>query len=555
MEPQTSYNNKENPNKEKKRKYLLENIKEKDREAFVEFISFKRFEGENLDNWGYEELTEVVSEFLVKLTDNNKVKEEINNLQVTYVNNESQPGDNMSKHVCKKLPKIIISDFSDLKITINNPELIETGLLASNYILYQLSTEPIAYSVKRRYSDFEKLRELLVKMFYGICIPSLPHKKVGNRRFEDDYINKRMHLLNLFLQSIIDNPVLRSSDIINNFITTKDRVVFEKKVSDLSAIKAPQYLDDCYSLSGELLLNFNNINEVNQVNKNNSNNSNNIISNNSQIPGITSNTNNNNSTNNNNNNNTSNISSNNENINTSSVKETTKMYTKILKETNKCFKEFDNCIKKAYLHLDDIQTKLEQLSIISMRMGVTEQTTFLYIEGKNFFNKYKKIMFSQKSTITKYFKEQLKYNRMNFESFIKENIKEYEELNSKFNNENSKLLSKKEKLWTSGDISKWDLPTDLPDDKRLVVMKNKEEALKYMLSKDTSCVVELRNKLGYLNYMIYEQYNRLISSNSKNFKKSMIDFSEVFYPSITEGVTAWTNFSMGINQISDKRVN
>ena len=73
-------------------------------------------------------------------------------------------------------------------------------------------------------------REMLLKFYPGVCIPPLPSKKLGKRRFEEEYIIKRMTFLNQFLQAIVDHHLLKSSDIVYNFLNTKDRLVFEKKL-------------------------------------------------------------------------------------------------------------------------------------------------------------------------------------------------------------------------------------------------------------------------------------------------------------------------------------
>ena len=87
--------------------------------------------------------------------------------------------------------------YKDIKVTIKNPKTNEK-LLSSSYVTYEVFTEPICWSVRRRYSVFLLLRHLLCKYYPKKLIPPLPEKKVGNKRFQQQFIESRMHFLQLF---------------------------------------------------------------------------------------------------------------------------------------------------------------------------------------------------------------------------------------------------------------------------------------------------------------------------------------------------------------------
>ena len=63
-----------------------------------------------------------------------------------------------------------------------------------NYVNYEVETAAMQWIVRRRYSDFEWLRIVLAKFNPGQVVPPLPNKKIGNRRFEEDFLEKRMKL-------------------------------------------------------------------------------------------------------------------------------------------------------------------------------------------------------------------------------------------------------------------------------------------------------------------------------------------------------------------------
>lgn len=92
-----------------------------------------------------------------------------------------------------------------IKVYVKNPKPVETGFLSSNYINYEVSTSELEWLVRRRYSDFEWLRTVLLKYHPGHVVPPLPNKKIGSRRFEVDFIEKRMKFLSMFMDAVMEN--------------------------------------------------------------------------------------------------------------------------------------------------------------------------------------------------------------------------------------------------------------------------------------------------------------------------------------------------------------
>ena len=61
-----------------------------------------------------------------------------------------------------------------------------------SYTTYLLQSQPLCpEGVRRRYSDWDWLRELLVARYHGIAVPLLPEKRVvGNQN--KNFIEERM---------------------------------------------------------------------------------------------------------------------------------------------------------------------------------------------------------------------------------------------------------------------------------------------------------------------------------------------------------------------------
>lgn len=67
------------------------------------------------------------------------------------------------------------------------------------------------YVVRRRYSDFEWLRQQLSLCYPTLIVPPLPEKHSLFEqidRYDRDFITSRMQLLHRFLNRVADHPVL-----------------------------------------------------------------------------------------------------------------------------------------------------------------------------------------------------------------------------------------------------------------------------------------------------------------------------------------------------------
>ena len=129
---------------------------------------------------------------------------------------------------CQNLEKSKISDI-EIKSIISNPRKINDSLLKNSYVIYDITTPKLNWFVNRRYSDFIWLREILMSLFPTILIPQLPKKKIGNRRFEDDFVQKRIKGLQNFLDEILKNEILKTSEPLitfNNFFIFRRKRLF-----------------------------------------------------------------------------------------------------------------------------------------------------------------------------------------------------------------------------------------------------------------------------------------------------------------------------------------
>lgn len=100
------------------------------------------------------------------------------------------------------------------------------GYGSSMYTDYEIvcrTNIPIFYkkksNVRRRYSDFEKFRNLLELETSRVIIPSLPGKILFGSRFKDNVIEERRAGLEKFLKNVAGHPLLQTgSKVLVGFI-------------------------------------------------------------------------------------------------------------------------------------------------------------------------------------------------------------------------------------------------------------------------------------------------------------------------------------------------
>ena len=226
-----------------------------DKGSFINFCLSKKENGDDLNNWTYAELQEIVKEFvssqnpqneqIPKGNDDDLNKEDLEKMEKFSA---EEPKVFTERTIeCRKLEKTELND-KKITITVKNPKEMDGGVFGKNYVLYEVSTSPLNWIVTRRYSDFDLLRQLLAKYFPSYNIPPLPNKKLGNRRFDLDFIMKRMKFLNLFINNVVQREDFKASEILIAFLSYTDRGKFESKFKEYQTQIPSSYVEDYKTL-------------------------------------------------------------------------------------------------------------------------------------------------------------------------------------------------------------------------------------------------------------------------------------------------------------------
>ena len=516
MSNSQNYNNELEKKKELLKKEILE--KNKDQNSFINFCMSKKQNGDDLNNWGLEELKEIIIEFNSKhnisiqnqsqLINNNnpKINQNTNPLYEKIDTNKLQVVEtNKSKSIfleCKKLEKTILND-KKINIIIRNPITQEsTNFLSSNYILYEVYTKETNWNVQRRYSDFEWLRNTLTKYFPFKLIAPIPGKKLGNRRFKVDFIEKRMNFLQKFINCIIKDEYFKSSEILISFLSIIDRIHFENKMKELSSYIPSKYVQDLKSFESKVEISTEQSNDNGELN---------------------------------------NIKNPSEDYYTN-IKYYFQLQNTLLERLNYNLKFFYKSMKVCCNHLEEVRKNFENINQLNVKISMREPIKTTYEEFGIFIKNWKRILSNQNEQIKESIKDFFKYARLEGNSFSEIFVRR-EEIRNKYINESNSLRNKKEKLWTENNITKWEIIDGSNKIDTVLLLKDKNYAFKNMCTQETLNVENLKLQLGYANKMITNELMRYLNENSEKFMENMKDFVEKFYPSLTDGISIWTTLA------------
>ena len=72
------------------------------------------------------------------------------------------------------------------------------------------------FEVERRFSDFLWLRNYFTREFPALYIPPMAPK--DGKHFGENYLEKRMEMLQLFIDSVVEHPALKNCQAFQDFL-------------------------------------------------------------------------------------------------------------------------------------------------------------------------------------------------------------------------------------------------------------------------------------------------------------------------------------------------
>ena len=464
-----------------------------DKTAFINFCLSKKENGDDLNNWSLDELKEIVNEFINTQTEVHieaQPEPQSHNEPSQQEPQQQQDGQDIKKEdiekmekfnaedsknfkekvlTCKKLEKTDLSD-KKLIVTVKNPKEKDGGVFGKNYVLYEVHTEPFNWVVYRRFSDFDNLRKLI------------------SRRFEKDFIIKRMKFLNLFINNLVKSESFKCSEILISFLSYEDRGKFDSKFKEFMTQQPSAYVEEYKTLDGKVTISHDEGNEKYFTN----------------------------------------------------INKYFRLQGQILDRVNFSLKQFYNNMCLVAESLKDVQKNFEIMHVLNTRVLMKQTITKSYEELSCFFKNYMKILIKQNDMVKNHMKDFFKYINLEGKAYT-ELIERREDLKAKYNSENQRVTAKKEKLYATGDISKFELGTNEKNVDKDRLMHDKPYAFEYICQNDTANLNKIYNQLGYANKMNMRELKKIIKEYCTRYVDNFKKFTEDFYPTINDLIGSWTN--------------
>ena len=400
---------------------------------------------------------------------------------------------------CTKLEKTKLNDLTII-VKVSDPRQVNNSLFSTSYILYDISTPQFNWVVNRRYSDFIWLRECLQSLFPGDLLPILPKKKMGNRRFEKDFLNKRTEGLQKFLNEIINNEKYKTTEVLMIFLSYVDRNMFEQKMK----IIQPKLL---LKQNVQNIQNFEGKNKIININ----------FENESEIYS-----------------------------HFNSVSTFLGGQNELLENLQKNLSNYKKCMIEACHLLEEVEKNFSKLTMMLTKVNISEKMNNSYENYEIFFKNWKRIQVNQCVIIKDMIKNFFKDVRIKSEVLI-ENLEKTQNIQEDYLTQKNKLLAKKELLWKQMDISKWELNQGEQIDSNKL-FHDKLYAQDKMCFKET---MELNIKGELLGYYFYQNnlnFKNLIEELNKSYASNITEFSNQLYPSLTDGINVWSDLETHIKK-------
>ena len=382
--------------------------------------------------------------------------------------------------VCLISDKNALSNYDNVKIEIALGEKKTGSLFSKSYQTYEISVPLLNLKVIRRYSDFEWLRQTLVSMFTSSVIPPIPKKnKIGGDRFKEQFLEKRTRTLEKFLNLLLQDPNIKSSKILYDFISIEQDNQFNDAKKSYNNYKPPQQLKDYQTVTGKIDIKVDEGNEIYYQN----------------------------------------------------IKNQTELNQELLSKLNKQLKLLNNEMNMVVTRLAEVAKCCEELFNHSVKFEQSDDIKISYYQLNEMFKQWSEALKKQNQIMFMNIREHFKFSKNIFKS-MKELINSADNYKQIYNKAKKNLISKKEDLFKKGDTSKW----ELGDNKDKINVLEKTIALPNMLPTETNNVNNIRQMYGYYLNGVNNEFERIekIMSNShkenliENAKKEITIISELF---------------------------
>jgi sorting nexin-7/30/sorting nexin-8 len=386
----------------------------------------------------------------------------------------------------------------EIKSIISNPRKINESLVKNSYLLYDITTPKMNWYVNRRYSDFLWLREILSSMFPTILLPQLPKKKIGNRRFENDFVEKRIKGLQDFLDEILKNEIIKTAEPLISFLSLTERGFFEQQMKLLTPkILNIDNIGSIGSFEGKI--------EVADMEDEQYNNNKNYFN---------------------------------------SVETFFNLSAEEIKNIKSNLKEYNINMILASQNLEQVENGFSRLNQFYNKANLAKDICNVFEQYQIFFKNWKRLQINQTEIIRKKLNNYFNYIRNKGNSLV-ELIKKQNELQSDYNKMKENLLNKKENLWKKMEINKWEM-NQMTQIDSVLLFRDKNYAFSKMCFQETMNLNNKGDLLGYYYINNILNIKNVLANIEKYSVDNLVDFSKEIEPTVTDVVNVWSNLASNL---------
>jgi uncharacterized protein YeaO (DUF488 family) len=190
-------------------------------------------------------------------------------------------------------------------------------------------------------------------------------------------------------------------------------------------------------------------------------------------------------------------------------------------------------------NLEEVHKYFEIMHVLNTRVLMKQTITKSFEELGFFFDNWKKVLIKQKELVKNHMKDFYKY--VNFEGrAYTELIDRREDLKNKYNAEIAKVTAKKEKIFATGDLNKFEFGDDNVVDRERA-LRDKPYAFEHMCKNDNLLLEKMSNQLGYANKMNMIELKKMINEYCVRYVDNIKQFDVEFYPTINDMIGTWSN--------------
>jgi hypothetical protein len=295
-----------------------------------------------------------------------------------------------------------------------------------------------------------------------------------------------MLFLQKFMNRLLENETFKTNEALIAFLSFTDRNQFDSKMKEMTSYIPSPYVEDMKTLTGKIQIVYDEDNDKYYKN----------------------------------------------------IQNYFRLQTQLFERLNYNMKTFYTNINEACLSLDEVQKDFETLHMLNSRIKMKDEITKTFEELGLFFKNWKRILYNQNDLFKTHVKDFFKFIRMEQVAYM-ELIDNREIIRRNYLEEQQRVNTKKERLYQTMDISKWEIVDVFNKIDRDLLLRNREYAMQHLCTKDTIALEGLHKQLGYANKSNMDELKKIINVNCEKFVSNIKEFAEKFYPTLNDGISVW----------------